>query len=145
MQKYIYYRLHIHLKYLLIHDLLKNIFQQYMTWPYSRKKSSMLGIFGNFGAFFRDFGPKNGSKSILGQTKKNKSKNFPNSESPKKMARGTWLGEPGAWNDCGTPTPTPPCFGAFLRMKCFTKQYIKTVCVFPCSEIPQTFFFYNIF
>ena len=60
-----YHRLHIHLKYLLIHDLIKKYFPtRYDMATY--QKSSILGIFGDFGHFLGIFKfifkrPRNGS------------------------------------------------------------------------------------
>ena len=85
MQKDINYQLHIHLKYLLIHDLLKNTFQQYMTWPYSNKVQ-FCGFLGISGHFLGILGPKTGKKKQFWAKQKNTSKNFPNdTENPQKL------------------------------------------------------------
>ena len=58
--------------------------QQDMTWPHS-KKSSILGIFGDFGHFWGNLGPKTGQIFTFGPNKKNSSNNVPtDTENPKK-------------------------------------------------------------
>ena len=95
MQKYINYRLHINLKYSLIHDLLKKSFKQYMTLPYS-KKVQFWGFLGISGNFLGILGPRTGQKSISGQTKENSSKGFPNDTEIQKYWNEPRMGDPGA-------------------------------------------------
>lgn len=64
----------MHLKYLLIHDLLKI----YIPTVYDMsKKGSISGILGDFGTFFGYFGPKTDQESFWAKQKKS-SKNSPN-------------------------------------------------------------------
>ena len=72
----------------------------------------ILGILGHY-ALGGNFGPKTGQKSIWGQTKKYTSRNSPKDTKKPKKLEWSKTGDPGAWNDCGTPTTpttatTPP-------------------------------------
>ena len=67
-QKDINYRLHIQLKYLLIQYLIKKYFPTRYDMT-TFQKSSIFGIFGDFGHFLGILGPKTGQISILGQKK----------------------------------------------------------------------------
>ena len=72
------------------------------------RRGSILGI---FGAFWGHLGPENGSKINFGPNKKPL-------EIPLTILKTkelTKAGDPGAWNDCGTPTTRQRRHNTLLR------------------------------